>query len=527
MLVIGLDGATWNLLKPLIDAGELPTIKQLIKNGLCDKLESSIPPVTVPAWKCYSTGTNPAKLGVYTWVGLDIKNKKSNVYNSKLFKGDDLWDYLGRKEYKVGVINMPGTYPPKPVNGFMISGLPANEPDEYTYPQSLKKELVKNYDYKLHPSTMLKIDVTNEKITLDEIKELIKLRFKIAKKYINTVDFFHLTIFYIDIVQHFMWKYMENGGEHKNAIRDAWKIIDQEMGDLISCIDKDCNIFLMSDHGFTKQVVTFYINSWFEQEGYLAKRQHKIKMNFIPSLAHSLGINRNQLVHIAETFGIKQILMKIIPINVALKIPDKKGKVGIGGIFDVIDWDKTKVIAIGEGLVYINKDNLTDTEYKALRIELVEKLKEIKHPKTNTKIIQDAYLKEDIYNGEFLDDAPDIVVLWNEGYEIRGYLMDGKMWDYDTEWSAHHKRHGIFVAHGPDIRNDVDLEGTTIYDLAPTILHMFDVPIPKKMDGKVLKNIFHPDSELARRDVAYENQDYNKQLLKNKIGNLKKRGNFN
>ena len=80
LLVIGLDGATWNLLKPLIDAGELPTIKQLIKNGLCDKLESSIPPVTVPAWKCYSTGTNPAKLGVYTWVGLDIKNKKPSLY---------------------------------------------------------------------------------------------------------------------------------------------------------------------------------------------------------------------------------------------------------------------------------------------------------------------------------------------------------------------------------------------------------------------------------------------------------------
>ena len=511
LLVIGLDGATWNLLKPLVDAGELPTLKQLIKNGLCDKLESSIPPVTFPAWKCYSTGMNPAKLGVYTWVGVDFKNKKMKVYNSESFEGDDLRDYLGREGYKVGVINMPATYPPKPINGFMISGIPANEHDEYTYPQSLKKELIKNYDYKLHPSTMF---VTNEKKTLDEIKELIKLRFKVAKKYINTVDFLHLTIFYIDSVQHYMWKYMENGGEYKNAIRDVWKIIDQEMGDLISCIDKDCNIFLMSDHGFTKQVATFYMNSWLEQEGYLVQKQHKI--NFL----YSLGVNRERLVHIAETFGLKQILMKIIPKNIALKIPDKTGKVGIGGSSDMIDWDKTKVIAIGEGPVYINKDNLTDTEYKALRIELVKKLKEIKDPKTNTKIIQDAYLKEDVYNGEFLDDAPDIVVMWNEGYEIRGYLtLDGKMWDYDYEWSAHHKRHGIFVAHGPDIKNDVELKGTTIYDLAPTILHMFGVATPCDMDGCVLKEIFREDSEMAQREFVTEYRS--RKNITNKIKALK------
>lgn len=516
VLVIGLDGATWNLLTPWIHDGSLPTLKKLIENGLCDKLESSIPPVTYPAWKCYSTGKNPAKLDVYTWTGVNFKNKKMQVYDSKSFKSDDYWDDLSRNGYKVGIINMPGTYPPKPVNGFMISGTSADEFNQYTYPEDLKDYLIKKYDYKVHPSTMFSTDA---KTTLDDSMDLIKIRFDVAKEYVNTVDLLHLTIFYIDNIQHYMWKYMKMGGEYEHAIKNAWKLIDSKMDELISCAGDKCNVILMSDHGFTEQVATFYMNTWLEKEGYLNRKRNNLKF------LYSLGLNRDRLMKIIEKLKIKPILIRIIPQSIAFQIPDKVGKVGISGGANVLDWDKTKVIAIGEGPIYINKDNMTESEYKKLRKDLAENLKNIKDPENDVHIISNVYLKEEIYKGKYLDNAPDIVVMWNEGYEIRGYLtLDGKMWDYDYEWSAHHKRHGIFVAHGPDIRNDVEIKGTTIYDLAPSILHMFGVPISKELDGTVLTKIFRDDSEFAKRKIRYEIENKEVHSMKSRIGTLKKSG---
>lgn len=111
VLVIGLDGATWNLLKPWSREGVLPTFKRLMEKGVYGNLRSSIPPVTFPAWKCYSTGKNPGKLGVYLFLKLDMENKKFYFYSSRDFKSKEVWDYLGGKGYKCGVINMPGTYP--------------------------------------------------------------------------------------------------------------------------------------------------------------------------------------------------------------------------------------------------------------------------------------------------------------------------------------------------------------------------------------------------------------------------------
>ena len=120
-IVIGLDGATWNLIKPLVDKGKRPTIKKLMEGGCHGKLESSIPHVTFPAWKCYSTGKNPGKLDVYWWMNVDLSNRRFRVNMSSSFKSNEIWDILARHRYKSGVIGMPTTYPTKTINeGFSM-----------------------------------------------------------------------------------------------------------------------------------------------------------------------------------------------------------------------------------------------------------------------------------------------------------------------------------------------------------------------------------------------------------------------
>ena len=139
VIVIGLDGADWKVLKPLIETNELPFLRKLLTNGAYGSLESIYPPLSVPAWRCYSSGKYPSKIGVFSFMKFDRRSKKFKVVNSKDFRTLDIWDYLGIYGYKVCVYKMFSTHPAKKVNGIMISDLPIYK--NAFYPTYLKREL--------------------------------------------------------------------------------------------------------------------------------------------------------------------------------------------------------------------------------------------------------------------------------------------------------------------------------------------------------------------------------------------------
>jgi predicted AlkP superfamily phosphohydrolase/phosphomutase len=134
---------------------------------------------------------------------------------------------------------------------------------------------------------------------------------------------------------------------------------------------------------------------------------------------------------------------------------------------------------------------------------LLNKLQEVRHPITGKKAFAQVYRRTDIYTGEYIQNAPDIVVLPNEGFDVGANF--NKLWYFPREegWSAVHKLHGIFIATGPKIRKGLKIEGVKIYDLAPTIMHIFGLPIPSDIDGRVLKEIFETDSELSKKKPVY------------------------
>lgn len=113
VIVIRLDGGTWNVIKPLVRQGELPIIEKLMKNGTYGDLESSIPYYTFPAWKCYSICKNPGKLGIYWFVNIDVENKKFTFSNSTSFHSKEIWDYLNENNISCGILGIPTTYSPK------------------------------------------------------------------------------------------------------------------------------------------------------------------------------------------------------------------------------------------------------------------------------------------------------------------------------------------------------------------------------------------------------------------------------
>ena len=143
LIIIGLDGATWDVLMPLIDEEKLPTLEKVVKNGTYGVLESTIPPVTGGAWLSLATGETPGKTGIIDFLNRKDATQKLYPTSSSNFKGNSFWDYLNKADKKVGIFNHPMLFPPYTVNGFMISGLGSSPDDDISYPPSLKKELEK------------------------------------------------------------------------------------------------------------------------------------------------------------------------------------------------------------------------------------------------------------------------------------------------------------------------------------------------------------------------------------------------
>lgn len=516
VLVIGLDGATWNIIEPLVKEGKLPSIGKLMKNGCFGNLQSCIPHVTFPAWKCYSTGKNPGKLGVYWFFGIDVAKEKVIWHNSTSFKSKELWDILGENDMTCGVLDMPTTYPPKAIKGFMVSHDPPR-PSGFVYPQWLEKELKDRFNYKTAPDYYFQLD---KDAAIPSTKEVIQQRFAVALYLLKKFDppFFHLTIYDIDPVQHFY---------NLEIVEDFWVLIDNGIKSLLDeFCDENTYVILMSDHGHTDKKCTFQMGRWLEERGLMAYKKRRL---ILQSLLQRLGLNRN---NVFSMIGKTRIIPRIrfyIPIGI---------RVGFGALFPVsqhmpdqnplegsIDYSRSKVIPHSADLIYINRTLFHSyKEYEEFRENLIREIKEIEEPRTGTKLAQAVYKREEIYSGRYVDRAPDVVILPNEGYTLANAAGTRETWTYpDRGWYRTHRLQGIFLALGPDIREGVEIEGAKIYDLAPTILHIFGIPIPKDIDGRVLKEIFKEDSALARRQIEYQELD-ERARVKDRIRGLKALG---
>lgn len=513
IVVIGLDGATWDVIHPLVHEGYLPTFRTLLEKGSHAKMRSSIPYTTFPAWKCYSTGKNPGKLGVFWFARVDFEAKKYVPHSSSDFESKELWDYLTDCGYVCGVINMPTTYPPKEIKGFMISGPPTPEEKDYTYPRELEKGIKEKYNYRVNPDPARFI--LQEKPDLVHIEELLDMRFKVTMDFVQKVDFLHTTLFYIDSVQHFYW-------HEKDAILRIYTKVDAFLDEIMKKIGEKSYLFLVSDHGFGQQSGIFYLNEWLAKEGYLVKKQNIRRV--LPLVLPS----RQNMMKAARSTRAVNVLPRIVPkyiLNRLLNLFPRKGRCTMGtSVEDYIDWEKTVALA-AYSLLYIDKRKLSKDEYKKLTDCLINDLKNALTT-DNCKCIQKVFQCSHIYEGDYVDYGPDLAVQPENGYEINHAIFHKTPEIWRKIQKGSHRRTGIFLGYGPAIKKNGGTDFTMdIYDVAPTILHICGLPVPADMDGRVLKEIFEQDSELAKRKIVYQSTD-EKEKIREKVEALRKTGNL-
>lgn len=470
-IVIGLDGAHFELIDRWIEDGTLENIESLIESGVTSDMRSCFPPVTSPNWKCYSSGQNPGKLGIFWWENIDVNKREVYYPDQRKNRPDEIWDYLSRAGYKVCGIGTPLTYPPKTVNGIMISGGPDSAESGYTYPEEVEGILREEHDYRVHPETSIAAD---RERAAAEIHDIIAKRFEAGLSLIEDeeYDFVQITSFYINVLQHHFW-------DDRETMR-GWEIIDEYIG-RIRTEYPDSNLILMSDHGANKLETVFNINTWLAEQSYLA---YNWQYRLTSALA-DLGITRSNIASVTNTLRLTPLIKRVVPNSAIDTIPSETAELKEEAKTDSVDWDRSQAIASGQGPVYVLDNDATDRVQSELENVTVD----------GNPIFENVYKRDEIYHGDFVDEAPHLIVDQAPHVHIRGSIGRERVFDEPSSsgWRAENKKTGLFVAGGPDITGPVE-KPISILDLAPTILSLFDIEPPSELDGDILDNVIHsPD----------------------------------
>ena len=519
VFVLGLDGATFNLIRPWVESMELPNFARLIKQGCHGDLESVIPPLTAPAWASFITGKNPGKHGVF-----DFMERKSGSYDiewvtSLSRRGRSLWKVISSHKGNVIVLNIPNNYPLEQVNGCMVAWMDApGDKKDYTYPPELANEIKENIgDYI--------ITILDWKENEDPTKFRYNLHRMIDKRAELTYylmehkpwDFFTVLFTATDIVQHCFWSYMDpshplysnsDAKQFGDTIKEIYRHIDNVLGEILSRLSEDTTLIVMSDHGAGPLRSAVHLNKWLEENGWLTFSSHSSQSISRVALYKTLSFLKRYL-----SPGMRSNLKRLLP-----GMRDK-----IEGILfsSLLDLRKTKAYSLGSyGNIYINlKDREPEgivnegKEYEALRDSIASRLMELKDPVSKEKVVKKVFKREDIYKGSFVSRAPDLIVHWSDaGYH--SVQRFGKSEDsvFSNRLDFHltklrftgcHRLEGIFAIKGNGIKVSTTLRGAKIIDIAPTVLYLMGLPIPKDMDGRILKDAFLPQY-LTENPIRFE-----------------------
>ncbi len=527
LFVIGLDAATLDIITPLMKEGLLPTFQKLCKEGIYGELSSTIHPLSPPAWTSFITGKNPGKHGIYDFVIHKPNSYELEYTYGGMRKGLSIWKLLSMAGKRVAVLNVPMTFPPEAVNGILISGFDSPGTDSnFAYPPHILEEISRNigkYQLRDYPQGH------NPDSFLEQIEFLLDFRKKLTHYMMDNYewDFFMMVFGELDVVQHAYWQYTDpafssisrtDRERYGQVIRDMYINMDSVLGELFSKLPQDTNILVMSDHGAGPCYKAVFINKWLEEKGLLTYQDLKRKNYYLKLLKN---------MH-------HKIKTTIPPVGLEWMkrtFPGLRQKVKSRIVFSDIDWTKTKVWSFGREStnLFINTKGKfpqgtvsPESEYENLRNWLIEALRTLIDPDTGKPAVDRVYKGEEVYHGNCMDTAPDLLVTWRNhqytswpGYSDRNRaLFEPSLYHSDyTDWSqlqkgGNHRPNGILFMKGNNIKSGFKIEGAKIVDLAPTILYLTGTSVPTDMDGKVLKEAISP-SYLEQNPPQYMNPPSN------------------
>lgn len=525
LLVIGLDGASFNVLDELIERGHLPNIARLISGGARADLETTFPPITAVAWSSFMTGKNPGKHGIFEFVRREQHSKRELAVNASFRKGRAIWDLLSDAGKRVIVHNFPCTYPPHEINGLMIADFmtPRGRRD-YTYPSPLLVEIEALFgSYRLHLSQTYAEG--NVDAVLDELFDELEYKAKVAEYLMTNYewDAFFQYFWGTDRIQHELWHIIDEAHprhnkqeaqRYRDRVYEYFSRVDEIVGRLIEMAGDDSLVLIASDHGFGPAHKYCSLNIWLLQEGFLKLKRDA--MTRVKKLMFSWGLTPE----LAFTLT-RKIPVGLRPARGVSSQPGASRMLGKFFLsFNDVDWKASVAFSKGNyGQIYVNlagrepNGSVPDEQYNAVRDGIVSRLKALTDPRTGEPWVGQVFRREDLYNGPMVQDAPDIAFLpadmrhlplGNADFTSNKFMVDA------FGISGCHRMNGVMIASGRAIKPGKRLEPASIYDMAPTLLYLLDQSVPEDMDGRVLSEAIreeHLNGNPVRLSAANAGQE--------------------
>jgi len=450
VLVIGLDCAAPEI---LFHHPGLKNIRSLMERGSWGRLESVIPPITVPAWMCMSTSQDPGSLGVYGFRNrVDHTYSGLGVVNSASIKAPAIWDVLARQGLRSVVVGVPPSYPPRQINGVNVGCFlsPDTNANIYTWPASVKAEieaLVGEYP----------VDVkgfrTDDKDWLrDQIYDMTRKHFEVLRYLMATQewDYFQFVEIGLDRIHHGFWKFhdtqhrqFEPGNPYQSLIPEYYSYLDEEIGTLLELLDEDAAVLVVSDHGAQRLDGGFCVNEWLCREGLLTLKEKPEKPTpFSPKM---------------------------------------------------VDWAKTKVWSEGGyyARVFFNVEGrepqgtIPPSEYESFRAEMAAKFQALPDD-TGKPMGSLVFRPEQIYK-RVCNVAPDLIVHFGALYwRSIGGVGYGSLYLQENDTGpddCNHAQFGCFLLSAPGVAPRGEMQGVRLLDIAPTLLEVAGHPVPETMQG--------------------------------------------
>ena len=455
LLIIGLDCMEPSLVFEQWRQ-DLPHLSRLMAAGSYGRLESCIPAITVPAWSCMMTGRDPGELGIY-----GFRNRSDRTYHSmKITDGRGvkfprLWDILGEAGWTVAALCVPGTSPPYPVNGSLVSCfLTPSSAVPFTHPPELA-ETIREW----MPEFMM--DVPNfrsdeKQRILDNLYTLCNQRFTLAEKLIarDAPDLLMLVDMGVDRIHHAFWKPMdprhpqyEPNSSFASAIHDYYMHVDRCIGALLNRCDPETVVLVASDHGAQPLMGGVCINEWLIANGYLTLKEPPTE----PVALDQAEVDWSQ----TQVWGAGGYYARIF-LNVKGREPE-----GIVGMAD----------------------------YEALRDELRDKLSTLTAPDGSPMAVN-VFKPQEIYQ-KVRGRAPDLIVYFDDlAWRSVGSVGFNHLYTIENDTGpddANHAPQGLMIFHDPaKPKQGQVLEAAQLYDILPTLLNRYGVEAPSGLRGKVL-----------------------------------------
>lgn len=475
-------------------------MQRMLEEGAHGILQSTVPPVTPAAWTSMFTGKNPGRHGIYNFQKLDPKTYEFSTIRTHRHREKTLWQLLGEQGKRSIMLDVPFTYPPRPFNGLMITGYgtPRTPDTVFTHPPDMRDVLPPHLHSEIHvalPDTRFE----RSQHFIDEWEEVMSGRSKLFRHLISQEpwDFFMLVFSITDNMAHVFWTYVDpahpnyyrsEAERFREAFYHSYEQCDRLLGELRDRAGEETTTLVISDHGFGSVRPRQYLFQRLLEGGYIAAKQGKGTGSIFSGRLLKLGVK------MYSRYPILREKVKALRPGNRKRLKETLNKAGVMPEADAVDYTRSKVILSDFGLqLWINErgrfssGNVVPETRESFVKELREYLLADRDAVTGEPIIQALHRGEDVFEGPFVANCPDLVIEYNNLFDCAG--PNGER---NARTEGGHTRDGIFLASGTPI-GAAKLESAGLIDLAPTILHLLDLPVPPDMDGSVLEDMLTPE----------------------------------